>query len=448
MADLSFDNMTPIQENALPVALEGHDLLAQAKTGSGKTAVFGLSVLNALKLEELKPQSLILCPTRELAEQVSKEIRTFARLLKNVRVLSICGGMAEMHQDKSLEHGAHIIVGTPGRILRLLKKGTLNIDGIGSFVLDEADKMLEMGFQEDILEIRHRAPDKAQTMLFSATYPEKIQELGEKVQKDPVRIEADSGHEAGAINQLFFDVGSHKKKNESLLALISSRKLERFIVFCKTKRICDDVGAFLNKSGVMAASIHGDLQQNERTAVLTKFSNNSLCALVATDVAARGLDIEGIPAVINYDLPGDPKTYIHRVGRTARAGASGAAYSLFVPQEEYKFEEIAETLGFRPEIENSSELTEKLKKQEGEKYLPSPPMRTIYIGGGKKDKLRPGDLLGALIHEAGLEAEDIGDITLFNIISLVAIKKEKVDQAVSALSAGKIKKRKFKVGPA
>lgn len=440
LKDLDFQNMTTIQERALPLALEGHDLLAQAKTGSGKTAVFGLTILNTVNIDNLKPQSLVLCPTRELAEQVAKEVRTFGRLLKNLRVLSICGGVAQIHQEKSLEHGAHIIIGTPGRVLRLLKEGHLNLDGIQSFILDEADKMLEMGFKEDIIEIKNRSPERLQTLLFSATFPEEIKDLGEKLQNDAIRVEGEIEHDIDAIEQVFYRLESHKKKNEALLGVIQNFKLSRLIVFCKTKRISDDVAIFLNKKGILAASIHGDLQQNERTAVLTKFSNNSLCALVATDVAARGLDIEGIPAVVNYDLPQDSKVYVHRIGRTARAGASGSAYSFFVEQEEHKLEEISELIGFTPETSGTQELLA------AEEFIPSPPMDTIYISGGKKDKLRAGDIVGALIHEAKLEASDIGDIAVLNIITLVALKHEKAQQAITALSNGKIKKRKFKVG--
>lgn len=438
--DLQFETMTEIQAQALPATLAGRDVLAKAKTGSGKTAVFALTVLEKAQIEILAPSSLILCPTRELAQQVSANIRNFGRLLSNLRVLELCGGLAQNHQVKSLEYGCHIIVGTPGRVLQLLQNKKLDLSSVSSFVLDEADKMLDMGFKEDILQIKSFVSDKAQTMLFSATFTEEISELGASIQKDSLKIEVDTEHDRSVIDQTFYELESHKQKDAALLQIISRLKIERFIVFCKTKRICDTLASFLTQQGIECAAIHGDLQQNERTAALTKFSNKSLVALVATDVAARGIDIEAIPFVINYDLPQETRNYIHRIGRSARAQAKGSAVSFMVKQEQAKYEEICQTLNFSPE---------KMKMnlgQEKNPFIPQAPMRTLYIGGGKKDKLRPADILGALVHEAKLAPEDVGDILIMNILSYVAVSSKKVEQAVQALSQGKIKKKKFKVG--
>lgn len=432
--------MTPVQKEALPVILKGSDVVAQAKTGSGKTAAFGLGLLNSLNPTNKKIQSLILCPTRELAEQVAKELRTLARLLKNVKILTICGGTSEYHQEKSLLHGANIIVGTPGRVLRLLSKKTLTFDTCEYFVLDEADKMLDMGFYQDILDIKNDLPSQIQTLLFSATFPDEIKDLSKNIQQDAVDIKVDTKHDEDIINQSFYKLDSHKDKLSTLISVLAQYKPERSIVFCKTKQITDTVASKLRKQGIVAESIHGDLMQNERTNVLTQFSNKSLSVLVATDVAARGIDIQGIEAVFNFDLPYEAESYTHRVGRTGRAGRVGEAFSFFVEQEEFRLESIENIMTTPLVIKDPSELSP------GEDFTLVPPMETIYISGGKKNKLRPGDILGALVGEAEINPDDVGSISILNVVSYVAIKKESVDQAIDGLRNGKIKNRRFKVG--
>tara|TARA_B100001971_G_C18262602_1_gene588398 strand:- start:13 stop:1389 length:1377 start_codon:yes stop_codon:yes gene_type:complete len=439
LQDLNFKAMTPVQAEALPHVLEGKDVLAQAKTGSGKTAAFGLGILNTLDVNLLRPQSLILCPTRELAEQVAKEVRTLARAMANVRVLTLCGGSAKYHQQKSLEHGAHILVGTPGRVLKLLREKSIETKHIKSFVLDEADKMLEMGFHTEIINISSFIPKKRQSLLFSATFPENIDKLSKDVLVEPVDVRVDTGHDSGTIEQILFKVKGHPDKFDGLMKILGFANPERCIVFCKTKQISDEVARFLNKNGVVSQAIHGDLEQNERTVTLTKFANKSLSVLVATDVAARGLDIKELDAVINFDLPSDPEQYIHRVGRTGRAGETGKAYGMYIDKEMYKVEAIEDLNGLQIPLKEMIKLPNKA-------YELTPAMKTIYVGGGKKNKLRPGDLLGALVHEAELAPESIGKITVLNILSYVAIQREFADQAVNKLSNGKIKNRKFKVG--
>ncbi|MCK5074694.1 MAG: DEAD/DEAH box helicase, partial [Bacteriovoracaceae bacterium] len=373
-------------------------------------------------------------------EQVAKEIRKLARMFKNVKVITICGGVAEIHQEKSLSHGAHIIVGTPGRVLRLLKKDLLNLRMIKKFILDEGDRMLDMGFNDDIMDIASYLPTNRQSLLFSATYPDEIKELSESIQKDAVEVKVDIEHSPNIINQIFYELERHQDKEEALLKILGNYKPDRLIVFCKTKQITSDVAKFLNRSGIFAAGIHGDLQQNERTAVLTKFSNRSLSVLVATDVAARGLDIQELAAVINYDLPTDPEIYIHRVGRTGRAGRNGLAFSFFIKKNRYKLDVIEKLIHEKCKVGDISELST------ADKYDLIPPMKTMYISGGKKNNLRPGDILGALVGEAGIDSNDVGDISIFNILSYVAIKNESIKQAIGKLKAGKIKNRKFKVG--
>lgn len=440
LIELKFHTMTPIQQRGLPIVLKGENILAQAKTGSGKTATFALGILNSLDISYLRPQSLILCPTRELAEQVAKEARTLGRFIKNVRVLTVCGGMAQIHQENSLAHGAHILVGTPGRVLRLLQQRLLNVDNIRTFVLDEADKMLDMGFNEDIMAIESYLPTQRQTMLFSATYPDEIKELSEKIQSAATKIKVDTTHSAEVIDQLFYKVEKHQDKNAALLTILAEYRPERLIIFCKTKRITDDVANFLNKFGIQAAAIHGDLEQNERTTVLAMFSNRSLSVLVATDVAARGLDVRELEAVINYDLPTDPEVYVHRIGRTGRAGKNGQVYNLIVPRDHFFLGAIEELTHQICHVADISTLNP------GKKYDLSPPMRTMYVGGGKKNKLRPGDILGALTGEANIPSDAIGDISILNIISFVAIRPEYIDSAIVKLRNGRIKNKKFKVG--
>jgi ATP-independent RNA helicase DbpA len=440
LKELKFSTMTPIQAKSLPIVLEGQDIIAQAKTGSGKTAAFGLGILNSLNVKNTRVQSLILCPTRELAEQVAKEIRSLARMLKNVKVLTLTGGKSEYQQEKSLNHGAHIIVGTPGRVLRLISKNILNLGTANSLVLDEADRMLDMGFYDDIVKIADEIPSQRQTLLFSATFPEEIKELGRELQNDAKEVEVDTDHSQDIIEQVFIELDSHKEKAEALIKAINHFRPDRFIVFCKTKQICDMVSKLLNDKEIYAEAIHSNLDQNDRTAVLEMFSNYSLSGLVATDVAARGLDISDLEVVINFDLAYTSEVYIHRIGRTARAGKTGMAISLFTGQEYDKFDEINELQDKVLEPISFNQIPE------AKDYDLLPPMLTIYISGGKKDKLRPGDIVGAIVGEAGLDFKDIGKISLSNVICFVAVKAELADTVIKKLNAGRIKNRKFKVG--
>ncbi|MDC0980161.1 ATP-dependent RNA helicase DbpA [Bdellovibrionales bacterium] len=439
---LGFATMTPIQAKSLPILLEGQDVIAQAKTGSGKTAAFGLRILDRLNVKKWETQALVLAPTRELAEQITKEIRRLARTMANIKVLNLSGGVAEVHQKRSLEHGVHIVIGTPGRLLSLIDKGALSLRSIGIFVLDEADRMLDMGFNEDIMKIESQLPKKRQTLLFSATYPREIGELSQSIQNSAVTVKVDTDHSSSSIEQCFYEVSADREKNEALLRVLGNHQPERVIVFCRMKSTTDKVASFLVKSGVFAGCIHGDLEQNERTAVLTKFSNRSLSVLVATDVAARGIDIKELESVVNYDLPSDPEVYTHRIGRTGRAGKEGSAYSLICPGEKFRIELFEQKTKQRIKVEKINQLSP------GKKYELIPPMSTMFISGGKRDKLRPGDIVGALVGEAKLKPDDVGDISIFNILSYVAIKTSAIKQAVDSLSDGKIKNRKFKVGSA
>jgi len=440
LEELGFSSMTPIQSSSLPLILEGRDVIAQAKTGSGKTAAFGLGVLNSLDVKNTRVQCLILCPTRELVEQVASEVRRLARMLKNVKVLTITGGKSEYFQERSLAHGAHIVVGTPGRVLKLCKKNILKLNTANTLILDEADRMLDMGFHEDIMEISSFIPKERQTNLFSATFPDEIKNLGSKLQTDAIMVKVDSEHSVDVIEESFFLLDSHRDKDRALLKVLDVYRPERFIVFCKTKQITNDVADFLDENSIYAEAIHGDLVQEERTEVLTMFSNRSLSGLVATDVAARGLDIKDLGLVINFDIPSQPEIYTHRIGRTARAGKTGLAISFYTERETYKIDAISE-------LQNKKIVPSLIDDlAESKNYDLIPEMTTIYISGGKRDKLRPGDIVGAIVGETGLDFKVIGEISISKITTFVAIKSENVDEVILKLNKGKIKNRNFKVG--
>jgi ATP-independent RNA helicase DbpA len=430
LESLGYREMTPIQALALPPALAGKDLVAQAKTGSGKTATFALPLLCRLNPRDFGCQALILCPTRELATQVAAEIRRLARHQQNIKVVTLCGGQSIGPQIGSLQHGAHIVVGTPGRIGDHLRKQTLSLQRVACLVLDEADRMLEMGFIDDIASIIAATPARRQTLLFSATYPEDILGLSAQFQRDPVRLSVESLHDAGQIEQQFY-ICRNTGKLLALDKLLARYQPDAAVVFCNTKEVTREVAAHLNKSGTPALALHGDLEQRERDQVLAAFKQQSCRLLVATDVAARGLDID--------DLPRDPENYVHRIGRTGRAGKQGLALSLFADQERYKLDRI----GDYQDRELAFEAIDTLPG--GEPPLPAPAFVTLCIAGGRKNKIRPGDILGALTGETGIDGNAVGKIDVMDYASYVAIDREQAGSAMRQLQNGKIKGRKFKV---
>lgn len=437
LTSLGYHSMTPIQAQSLPAILQGKDVIAKAKTGSGKTAAFGLGLLNKLNPRFFGVQVLVLCPTRELADQVGKEIRRLARATSNIKLVLLCGGKPIGPQVGSLAHGAHIVVGTPGRIQDHLRKSTLKLDGIKTLVLDEADRMLDMGFIDVMQDIIDHTPTSRQTLLFSATYPDTIQQISRRFQKKPLMVTVESGHQPSVIEQLFYEVKKHER-NDSLLALFEHYKPESTVVFCHTKKQCDEVAVWLRDHDIEALAIHGDLEQRERDQVLVRFANNSCSVLVATDVASRGLDIKLLQAVINYELPRDPDIYIHRIGRTGRAGEKGIALSLFTEAEQIRVKAIA-SYQKKPSI---IDVPESLDRDLSFKLQPK--MVTIQLDSGRKDKLRPGDILGALTGEAGLIGSQIGKIDIFDMSSYVAIELTALRQAMNYLSEGKVKGRSIR----
>ena len=431
---LGYKKMTDIQAQALPEVLSGKDIIAQAKTGSGKTAAFGIGLLESINPRFFGAQALILCPTRELADQVGKEIRRLARSVPNIKLVLLCGGKPFGPQVGSLQHGAHIIVGTPGRIQDHLRKNTLKLDGLKTLVLDEADRMLDMGFSDVMTDIIKQTPKSRQTLLFSATYPDEIKKMCHAILNKPVTITVESEHQSGVIEQLFYEVKKHER-NSTLLALFEHYHPQTAIVFCHTKIQCDEVADLLRGHQITALAIHGDLDQRERDQVLVRFSNNSCSVLVATDVAARGLDIKSLQAVINYELPRDPEIYIHRIGRTGRAGEKGIALSLYTESEQLRIKGV-EKYQQKPCI---CDVPASLDRDPN--FSLQPPMVTIQLDGGRKDKMRPGDILGALTGDAGLAGSQIGKIDIFDRSSYVAIEHAGVRQALNYLSEGKVKGR-------
>ncbi|QOY52230.1 ATP-dependent RNA helicase DbpA [Candidatus Sulfurimonas baltica] len=433
--EIGYKEMTPIQAESLPFILDGRDVIAQAKTGSGKTAAFGIGLLQKLQVKKFRVQTLILCPTRELADQVAKELRTLARFAHNIKILTLCGGSAFGPQLGSLRHGAHIVVGTPGRILKHLKKETLSLEDMDTLVLDEADRMLDMGFSEEINEVLGFAPKEKQTLLFSATYTDEIMGISATLQKDAVNVKTISTEIANSIVERFYEV-QNSQKIDTLVDIFSTFKPENVIVFANTKVEVQEIAETLQKRKIDALAIHGDLEQYERNDVLVQFANKSCPVLVATDVAARGLDIKELSMVVNYDVPHGEETYTHRIGRTGRAGKEGLAFTLFTAYEADK----------AYEYKNGSRLFEdvgELKSAVG--FTMKPPYITLVIEGGKKDKVRAGDLLGALTGEAGLTGSSIGKIDIYERQSYVAIESKKIDEAHEKLKNGKIKGKKFSV---
>lgn len=439
LKSLEYHTMTPVQAQSLPLLLAGKDVIAQAKTGSGKTVAFGLGLLSRLDVKKFRVQALVLCPTRELADQVAREIRKLARSVHNIKVLTLCGGMPFGPQVGSLEHGAHIVVGTPGRIEEHLRKERLNVEHVHTLVLDEADRMLDMGFQASLEAIIEPLPKQRQTLLFSATFPEQIETIARNITVQPERVTVESVEEESTITQYFYPVNDEQHRRQAVGLLLKQDKATSAIVFCNTKRECQEVADELNTQGFSALALHGDLEQRERDQVLVRFANKSVSVLVATDVAARGLDIQELDTVINYQIARDPEVHVHRVGRTGRAGNHGRAHTLYSDKEAFKLRLLEEEQGVAVEREILPPSA----------LMHEPPVRpamvTLQIDGGKKNKVRPGDILGALTGEGGIHGSEVGKIQVFDMSSYVAVKREVAKQALRKLGAGKLKGKNFRV---
>jgi ATP-independent RNA helicase DbpA len=437
LSDIGYAEMTLVQARALPALLADADVLARAKTGSGKTAAFGLGLLNKMQTGSYRVQALVLCPTRELADQVAKEIRRLARAIPNIKILSLCGGAPLGPQIASLQHSPHIIVGTPGRILKHLTKGTVDLKNLQTLVLDEADRMLDMGFTDEINAILKFAPADRQTLLFSATYPDAIATMSVKVQRNPQMVDVTEDEQPALITQYWCAV-TRENRCDELVRALRAWGGALSLVFCNTKVECAEVARYLQGKNIVAVALHGDLDQNQRNQVLVRFANRSASVLIATDVAARGLDVKDLDAVFNYELPSQAEIYIHRIGRTARAGNEGVAVSLVEPRETRRL------LDIEPLLAEGALKQRDIPDAEKATGFLIPAMTTIQISGGRKNKLRPGDLLGALTAEGGVTGEAVGAIDLFDTYSYVAVRSAQAKKALKQLTTRNIKGRKYR----
>ena len=437
LQQLGYTQMTPIQAASLPPAWLGKDVIAQASTGSGKTAAFALALLARLNPRRFAVQALVLCPTRELADQVSTEIRRLARAEENIKVVTLCGGVPLRGQTLSLEHGAHIVVGTPGRVMDHLEREHLALDALNTLVLDEADRMLDMGFFDDIAKVARQCPKERQTLLFSATYPEGIAKLSAQFMKSPEQITVQAQHAEGKIEQRWYEVKGSERLH-AVSALLAHFRPESSLAFCNTKQQCRDLVAVLQAQGFAALALYGELEQRERDQVLVQFANRSCSVLVATDVAARGLDIANLAAVINVDVTPDAEVHIHRNGRTGRGDAEGLALNLASMDEMGSVGKIEVLQGRASEWSALSDLA-----PTGSGPL-VPPMATVQIIGGRKEKIRAGDVLGALTGDMGYVREQVGKINVNEFSTYVAVARAIAPQVVQRLNSGKVKGKSVK----
>ena len=438
LQQLGYTSMTPIQAASLPITLAGKDLIAQAKTGSGKTAAFSIPLLTNLNPRRFAVQAMVLCPTRELADQVTQELRRLARAADNIKILTLCGGSTMRPQIASLEHGAHIVVGTPGRIMDHIERGTLNLDALNTLVLDEADRMLDMGFVDAMAYVVRNCPQQRQTLLFSATYPEGIARLARQFMRDPQEVKLLDQHEESKIRQRFYKIDNEQRLAAVPILLKHYRPVST-LAFCNTKQQCRSLLELLHAQGINALTLNGDMEQRERDQVLIQFANRSCSVLVATDVAARGLDIARLEAVINVDITPDPEVHIHRIGRTGRADENGWALSLCGPTDRHRIITIAQMMHIEPEWHELSEL-----QAEDDEPLVAP-MVTLQILGGRKEKIRAGDVLGALTGDAGYQKAQIGKINVTEFSTYVAVDRHIAQDALRKLNAGKVKGKTVRV---
>jgi len=432
LTNLGYLSPTPIQHASIPLLQSSKDLIAQAKTGSGKTLAFLIPLVLKLKTSQFKPQALIILPTRELCVQIAEEAIKLARYKHNIKVISLYGGTSLTQQVNSLEKGADIIVGTPGRLLDHLSRETIPLEAIHTLILDEADRMLDMGFSDDILKITSNLPKKRQSILFSATYPDNIHKLSQSILSNPEKVTIEATQETTSIKEYAY---LSQNKDTSLLDLLKHFQPKLALIFCNTKVKTNETSTYLEKKGFEVATLTGDLEQYQRQEMILQFANGSLPVLIATDLAARGLDIDNIDLVINYDVPMKAEDYTHRIGRTGRFNKSGLALTLCDEKSHRKLKEI------KPHIEMHSLDTLK----PNQKFRMQGTFSTLCIEGGKKKKIRTGDILGTLCKEIGINNQEIGKINIYQNHAYVAVHKSSIEQAYKGLKNGKIKGKKVRV---
>ena len=444
VGELGYAQPTPIQAAAIPALLAGRDVLGRSKTGSGKTAAFALPILQGVDLGTRSVQALVVCPTRELCAQVAREVRKLGRGHAGLAVLELVGGQPARPQREALARGVHVAIGTPGRLLDHLQREALDPRSIQTAVLDEADRMLDMGFEEDVNRILRALPSSRQTVLFSATFPSAIAAMSRKYQSDALLVTIDEKDGAPGIQQLRLAV-EPAEKVRALSWLLGEYPNESALVFCNFKATVAELTGTLDAAGLSVGRLDGDLDQFHRDQVLARFRNQSLRVLIATDVAGRGIDVQGLDLVINFELPPTPEIYVHRIGRTGRAGRKGVAISLTTNPVDERIaaaEQLTgthiEALAWKPGGPGIKALLKGIAR--------GPKMETLLISGGRKDRVRPGDILGALTGESGgLQASDVGQIEVRQTLSYVAVSSRVSSRAVARLNQGRIKGKRFRV---
>lgn len=511
ITEMGFEEASPIQASAIPAQLEGEDVIGQAQTGTGKTAAFGIPMLQRIDPKNKNLQAIALCPTRELAIQVADEIRKLSKFMHGVKVLPIYGGQDIVKQIRSLKAGTQVVIGTPGRVMDHMRRRTVNFEGVNMVILDEADEMLNMGFRDDIETILKETPAERQTIMFSATMPRAIQDIAKTYQKNPTVVKVVKKElTVPKIEQYYYEV-KPKNKAEILCRLLDMYDPKLSLVFCNTKRQVDELTSVLQGRGYFAEGLHGDLKQIQRDRVMNGFRNGKTEILIATDVAARGIDVDDVEAVFNYDIPQDDEYYVHRIGRTGRAGREGKAFNFVVGKEVYKLRDIQKycktkikaqpipsvndvahikvekVLERMTEMIRTTDLTDMiniveervneedytsldlaaafLKLEMGEEQQiedinsimntrdfgdtgAEDGMVRLFINIGKKQNVRPGDILGAIAGESGMPGKLVGSIDMYDKYTFVEVPREYASEVLGVMQNAKIKGKSINIEPA
>ena len=439
LQELNYTTPTPIQLSAIPLLLSGQDVAAQAETGSGKTAAFGLPIIQQVNPEQQQIQALILVPTRELALQVRQELKQYARNIPNLKISAFYGGHSFSQERASLAHPPQIAVATPGRLTDHLFRKTLDLSTVKQLVLDEADKLLEMGFEEEIDQIMEAIPAKRQAILFSATMPQDVQDLIKESLKNPQFVKASANAIPDQLKLIGVKV-EQPQKQDVVVSLLKTIDAGGTVVFCNTRAAADELAHALKAEGIAARPLHGGMEQPDRDKMMTLFRNGTTQVLVATDLAARGLDIALLETIVHYELPDDLAAYQHRSGRTGRAGKKGTVYTLATQRDERKLRDWDQV-----RMDAWLKADELLKNAPAQQTAQVATFTTITINAGRKDKISPRDIVGALIAETGLASDKIGKIEVQDRASFVAVPSADAQTIAEKLSNGKIKGRRFRV---